>query len=137
MVMVAAARPTSALTNLAKRYVEASSAVESAEEALKKLKVLKEIAEKKLSDQMITEDIKSFKTNDFGGFRRQVAVYPNVVDRDTLNAWVKKRKSLEFLFTVAINGTKLKSYVQELMENSKPIPPGIDPYMRNVVRRFE
>lgn len=137
MVTAAAVTPTSALTNLARKFVEASNAVEAAEESLKKLKATREIAEKKLTDQMVTEDIKSFKTNDFGGFRWQIAVYPNVIDRDALNAYVKKRKSLEFLFTVAINGTRLKSYVQELMENSKPIPPGIDPFMKNVVRRFK
>lgn len=129
--------PTTALTNLARRFVDASNAVDIAEEQLKKLKVVREIAEKKLADQMTTEQVKSFKTDQFGGFRQQVEVYPNVTDREVLNAYVKKRKSLEFLYTVSINGTKLRSFCRELMENSKPIPPGIDPFLKTVVRRYK
>lgn len=137
MVTAVAAVPTSVLVNFAKRYVDADSAVERAEESLKALKVTREIAEKKLVEQMTTEQVKSFKTENFGGFRSQVEVYPNIVDRDVLNAYVKKRKSLEFLYTVSINGTRFKSYVKELMQNSKAIPPGVDPFLKTVIRRFK
>ena len=131
------AAPSSALVGLAKRYVDASNAVDAAEEVLKRLKVTKEIAEKKLADEMTTQDVKSFKSDALGGFRQFVEVYPNVTDREVLNAYVKKRKSLEFLYTVSINGTKLRSFCRELMANSKPIPPGIDPFLKTVVRRYK
>lgn len=129
--------PTSVLTTMAKAYVAADAAVEKAEEQLKALKKTRDIAETKLAEQMVTEDMKSFRTNDFGGFRTHIEVYPNVVDREALNAYVKKTKKLEFLYTVSVNGTKLKSYVKELMEASKPIPPGIDPYLKTAIRRFK
>lgn len=128
---------TSVLANMAKRFVDADAAVERAEEALKGLKKTRDIAESRLVDQMTTESVKSFKTVNFGGFRSAVEVYPNVVDREALNAYVKKTKKLAFLYTTNIHGTKLRSFVRELMEASKPIPPGIDPYMKTVIRRFK
>ncbi len=136
MVQAVAEAPTSALVNLAKKFVEASNAVDAAEEQLKKLNVAKDIIEKKLTDAMVTEGMKSFKTEDFGGFRSQQMVYPNIVDKEVLGAFIKKRKSLNFLYTVSVNGSKLRSYVQELMEQSKPIPPGIDPFVKARIRRF-
>lgn len=129
--------PTSVLVSLARAYVDADKRVEEAEELLKGLKKTREMAEARLADQMVTEAVKSFKTTEFGGFRWQTEVYPNVVDRDVLNAYVKKTKKLEFLYTVSVNGTKLRSYVKELMQASKPIPPGIDPFLKNVIRRFK
>lgn len=131
------AQESAVLVGLAKKYVAADQEVEKAEEALKKLKMFREIAEKKLVDQMVTEGVKSFRSLDLGGFRQQVEVYPNITDREVLNAFVKKRKSLDFLYTVSINGTKFKSYVKELMEQSKPIPPGVDPFLKTVIRRFK
>lgn len=129
--------PTSVLVSLAKSFVDANQRVDEAEELLKGLKKTREIAEARLADQMITEAVKSFKTTEFGGFRTQVEVYPNVTDREVLNAYVKKTKKLEFLYSVSVNGTKLKSYVKELMTANRPIPPGIDPFLKTVIRRFK
>lgn len=132
-----AVQESAVLVGMAKKYVAADKDVEEAEDRLKKLKAIREIAEKKLVDQMTTEGVRSFRSLDLGGFRQQVEVYPNITDREVLNAFVKKRKSLDFLYTVSINGTKFKSYVKELMEQSKPVPPGVDPFLKTVIRRFK
>lgn len=136
-MVTAAVQESAVLVGMAKKYVAADQAVEALEEQLKALKVRREIAEKSLVEQMTTEGVKSFRSMELGGFRQQVEVYPNITDREVLNAYVKKRKSLEFLYTVSINGTRFKSYVKELMQHSKPIPPGVDPFLKTVVRRFK
>jgi len=125
-----------ALVNLAKEYSAADKVVEQLDEKLKEAKRVLAAAEKRLVDQMVTEGMKAFRTDGIGGFRTQVMVYPNVTDRELLNSYVKKKK-LSWLFTVSIHGTKLRSYVKELMENGKPVPPGIEPYMATEIRRFK
>ena len=126
--------PPSILVKLAREYNDLRAVVEEKEEALKKLKEEKDSAAKKLVDEMTTQAIKSFKT-EFGGFRTQAVVYPNVKDREALNSYVVENK-LDWLYTTMVNGTKLKSWVRELMEAGKPIPPGLDPYTAIEVRRF-
>lgn len=127
--------PPASLVALAREMVGAEKVVEDLNLKLKEAKAQAEIAEKKLVDEMITQEVKAFKTEDMGGFRAQAVVYPNVTDREALNAFVKKKK-LDWLFTIAVNGQKLKSYVKELMENGKKIPPGIEPYTATVIRHF-
>ena len=129
------AKPPSILVSLAKAFCEYEVKVEAAEEALSVAKKNRDRTESKLCEQMTTEGISSFRTA-MGGFRNQVMCYPNVKDREKLQAYVKKKK-LDWLFTVSIHGTKLRSYVTELMQEGREIPPGIDPYLKNVVRRFK
>lgn len=133
--MVAA--PPTVLIRLARQFAAAQNEVEVAEKQLKDLKAKTAIIEKKFVDEMVTQQMRSFKTDDLGGFRTQAVVYPNVTDRDALNTYVERnKKRLAFLYTVSVHGGKLKSFVKELMENGKPIPPGIEPYMATVIRRF-
>lgn len=132
----AVAAPPSVLVKLASAFVEAGKRVEEAETALKKLKIFREMAEKKLADQMQTEEMKSFRTEQFGGFNVQVAVYPGVKDKEALGKWVKSKK-LTWLYTTQVHGGKLKAFVRELLEKGKPLPPGVDAYMAPVIRRFK
>jgi len=129
------AKPPSALVSLAKSFSEYEAKVEAAEENLRIAKRDRDMAEKKLVDQMITEDVRAFRTS-IGGFRSEAVCYPNVKDRELLNAYVKKKK-LNFLFTISIHGSKLKSYVKELMQNGEEVPPGIEPFTKMCVRRFK
>lgn len=128
--------PPSVLVKLASAFVEADRRVDEAEEGLKKLKMFRDMAEKKLADQMTTERMKSFRTEAMGGFNVQVQAYPNVTDKEALGAWVRKKK-LTWMYTTAVNGSKLKAYVRELLEKGKPLPPGTDAYLRPVIRRFK
>ena len=130
-------KPPSILMRLARQYASEEANVEVVEERLKDAKRKRSTAEKKLTEEMITQRVKAFKTEDVGGFRTQAVVYPNIRDREALNAYVKKRKTLAWLFTMSINGAKLKSFVKELMEQGKPIPPGIEPYVTTEIRRYK
>jgi hypothetical protein len=125
-----------ALTTLAKELVTREQIVEKLEAELKIAKENVAGAEKKLVDEMTTQGVKAFKTTELGGFRQQAVMYPNVVDREALNAFVKKNKKLAFLYSMNVNGTKLRSYVKELLENGKKVPPGVDPYTTMVIRHF-
>lgn len=130
------AAPPSVLVKLASAFVETERRVDEAEAALKKLKVSRDIAEKKLAEEMRTHDMKSFRTESMGGFNVQIAVYPNVKDKEALGAWVKKKK-LDWLYTTNVNGNKLRAFVRELLEKGKSLPPGTDAYMAPVIRRFK
>lgn len=124
-----------ALVPLAVEYAEAEAKVKALEVELKAAKSHLETSEKKLVEEMITQQLKSFKAEGLGGFRAQAVVYPNVVDREVLNRYVKKHK-LDWLFTVSVNGSKLRAWVKELMGEGKKIPPGIEPYTTTEIRRF-
>src|SRR3990167_3905631 len=129
--------PPSSLVKIAKELVLASNRVEELTETLKSAKAQEADIENKLVDQMVTEQVKAFKADGLGGFRTQAVVYPNVVDREALNAYVQKnKKTLGFLYSVSVNGTKLRSFVKELIEQKKKIPPGIEPYTTTEIRRF-
>ena len=127
--------PPSALVPLAVEYTRAETEVKTLEGKLKEAKVCLEAAEKKLVDEMVTQQLKSFKAEGLGGFRAQAMVYPNVVDKEALGRYVKKYK-LDWLFTTAVNGSKLRAWVRELLEQGTMIPPGIDPYTTMESRRF-
>ena len=132
---IAKVAPTS-LLSLAKKLLEVDARVEEAQEALTKANIAYEVAEKKLVDQMITENVRAFRTTNHGLFYSQVKAYPRIVDKDALETYVKKhKKKLGFLYTVSINGNKLGAYVREAMQQNKPIPPGLDPYLKTVIRR--
>ena len=136
MVETVAPHPPKALVRLALAFDGAEKEVERLESLVKTAKAVAMRAEKKFVDEMITQDVESFRTPEIGGFRRQVCVYPNVKDREALGAWVKKKK-LTWLYTTAVNGNKLRSFVKELLENGKAVPPGIEPYMQTEIRRFK
>ena len=128
--------PPSILTKFAKEFADAEANVEAIEAKLKDAKAFSAAVEKKLVEEMITQQVKSFKTDSNGGFRTQAVVYPNVKDREALTAWVKKKK-LTWLYTTSVNGTKLKSFIKELLEQGKAIPPGIEPYTTTEIRRYK
>jgi hypothetical protein len=129
-------KASAVLVNLAKAYTAATAAVDKADEELKKLKKIQTAAELKLADHMMTEGLQSFRADGLGGFRTKVEVYPSVKDRPLFEDFVRKNK-LDFLFTTAIHGQKFKSYVRELVENGKPVPTGVDTFMKTVIRRFK
>lgn len=115
-------------------------------EELDRIKKAKSAQEEKVKDSqrkfveaMKDEGVKSFRLDKLGGFRTQVEVYVNVTKdgKVELQAFVKKRKALKFLWTTTINGSKLKSWVKELMEQGKKLPPGIDPYQETQIRRYK
>lgn len=128
--------PPSILVRFAKALTDAENEVTRIEEELKKAKVKRDIKEKALVEEMITQQVKSFKTDAFGGFRTQAVVYPNVKDREAFTEYVVKKK-LKWLYTNSINGQKLRSFVKELIEQGKPIPPGIEPYTTTEIRTFK
>ena len=126
----------SILTKFARAFSDAEAFVEKKTEELKKAKAASAVLEKKLVDEMITQQLKSFKTDRDGGFRTQAVVYPNVKDREALEEYVKKKK-LQWLLTKSINGQKLRSFITELMEQGKPIPPGVEPFTTTEIRRYK
>ena len=128
--------PPSILIRLARSFNEADANVERIEEQLKSAKKVRAAKERALVDEMITQQVKSFKTNAFGGFRTQAVVYPNVKDKELLTSYIKKKK-LDWLYTTSVHGQKLRSFVKELMEQGKPIPPGIEPYTTTEIRRYK
>ena len=131
------AAPPSVLVLLAKELTKVVTKVEAAEEELKSLKAQEATVEKKLVDEMVTQEVKSFKVDGLGGFRTQAVVYPNVIDREALNAAIKKNKDWKGLIKESINGNTLRSLVKELMEQGKKIPAGIEPYTATEIRRFK
>lgn len=128
-------KPPTALVNLARSFDAADKEVELLEEKLKEAKKKRSMFESKLVEEMITQQVQSFRSPNFGGFRQQICVYPNVKDKEVLGAWVRKKK-LTFLYTTAIHGQKLKAFVKERMENGESVPPGVEPFLKTEIRRF-
>lgn len=128
--------PPKALINLAAAYDLAEKEVEKADLELKSRKKQLAAIEKKFADQMITEGMKSIRTQGFGGFRTEIGVYTNVKDKEQLETFVKKKK-LKWLYSVNIHGGKLKSYIKELLADKKAIPPGIELFTPVEIRRFK
>ncbi len=137
MTEKAVAAPPSILVSLAKDLAMKSEQVEQAEETLKSLKAQETAIEKKLSDEMITQEVKSFKLDGLGGFRTQACMYPNVTDREALMAAVAGNKDWRGLIKESINGNTLKSFIKELSEQGKKLPPGVEPYTQMEIRRFK
>ena len=127
--------PPRALVTLASKFDQAEKEADRLEELLKKAKETRRSAEKKLVEEMVTQDVESMRVTGLGLIRRQVCVYANVTDREALNTWIKRRKSLAGMFTITVNGSKLKAFVRELLENGKPAPPGCEPYLQTEIRR--
>ena len=130
--------PPSILVTLAKQFKVASADVEAAEETLKKLKNRRDAIQAKFADQMKTEGVTSMRVDGLGGFRFAVEVYPNVKDKEAFEKYVNEnKKTLGFLLTKSVHGGKLKSYVKDLLENSQPLPPFVETFMKDVVKPFK
>jgi len=129
--------PPRVLITLARKFDQAERDAQRLEGLLKAAKEARRLAEKILVDEMVTQDVESMRVTGLGLLRRQVCVYPNYTDKDAFGAWLKRRKSLAWLYTVSVNGSKLKGYVRELLENGKALPPGIEPYMQQEIRRTQ
>ncbi len=130
------AKPSKALVRNAKTFIEAKEELDDAkqEKAAAEEKVKK--VQKKFVEAMKSAGVSSFKADKLGGFRTQVVMYPNKKDEVALTKYIKRRKSLAFLYTTSINGQKFKAWVKELREQGKPLPPGIDPYEETQIRRY-
>ena len=124
------------LIRYANELIKADESLEAAIENKKEREAMYRRTEKKLADAMKTAGLKSFKADGIGGFRTHIETYPNTKDKAALVAFIKKRKSLKFLWKVAINGNTLKAWVKELMEQGKKLPPGVDPYIETQIRRY-
>lgn len=131
------AAPPSALVRLATLFNQADEAVEESKKKLSEAQIRKIVAEKKLVEEMITQSIRAFRTP-FGGFRSEATVRPNVKaeDKEKMQQYVKRHKSLAFLYTVSIHGGKFKTWVKECLEQGKELPEFIDPGPVTVIRRF-
>lgn len=124
------------LVTHAKRFIKAKEELDgckkkksAAEEKLKRV-------QKDFAEAMKSEQVRSFKNDKLGGFRTQIELYPNNKKDGVFEKWVKRRKSLKFLWTTNVNGSKLKAWVKELKEQGKPLPPGLDPYEETQIRRY-
>ena len=118
------------LINLARAYREADKAVDDLDAKRKEAERVRYFAEKRLLDQMVTEEIKSFKVEGLGGFRKEVKAYPNIVDRLAMEKWIKRHKDARSLFTMSVHAGKLKTFVRERLENGETIPDGVETFMK-------
>lgn len=124
------------LKKYAKKWISVLEELEEAEKERKKAEAKKRDVQRQFADAMMGEGISSFKIEGLGGFRTQVEVYPNIKNKELVASYIKKRKTLKFLYSVRIDGNRFKCWIKELMEQGKPIPPGIDPYKETQIRRY-
>ena len=130
-----AAKTSTPLIAAARKLMAADDVLAAAKKAVTRANIAYDLAEKQLVDQMVVENVRAFRTANHGLFYSQIRVFPNIVNKEELEKFVKKHKKTHFLWTTSINSAKLGSYLRELMENSKAIPPGVDPVLKTVIRR--
>jgi hypothetical protein len=73
------------------------------------------------------DDVTSMKFADGVTLSENVEPLPNVKNREELYKWIKQEKLIDLL---TINYQTLASLVKQLLLEGKPIPPGVEVYMK-------
>jgi len=74
----------------------------------------------------------SIDIDGYGKFYLNREIYPNVEDRDAVEAWLQTRGDLDLIRT--FNTNKFKAYFKELVEENAELPPSTTQFVKTEVR---
>ena len=115
-------------TQLKGLYVQVRQAIDELDAKLSVLNVQKNALTYLFTERFEEDDVTSMKFDDGVMLSEAPEPYPNVKDRATLIAWVKETGQEELL---TLNFQTLASMCKQLLLDGKPIPPGVDIYMKS------
>jgi hypothetical protein len=78
--------------------------------------------------RMEEDDVTSLPFTDGVTLGASVEPYPNVIDRTALTTWIKSTGQEDLL---TLNYQTLASIVKAMLLEGKPLPPGVDVYMKD------
>ena len=115
-------------TQLKGLYVQVRQQIDELDAKLSVLNVQKNALTYLFTERFEEDDVTSMKFDDGVMLSEAPEPYPNVKDRATLIAWVKETGQEELL---TLNFQTLASMCKQLLLDGKPIPPGVDIYMKS------
>jgi hypothetical protein len=114
-------------TQLCEIYVTLRRSIDELEAKLSVLEVQKAALTYLFTNRFEADDVTSVKFSNGITLREGIEPLANVKDRDALHKWINETGQAE-LFTV--NYQTLNSVVKQMLLEGKPIPPGIEVFMK-------
>ena len=74
----------------------------------------------------------SINIEGYGMFYLNREIYPNIEDKDAVEAWLEERGDLELIKT--FNSNKFKAYFKELVEENAELPPSTTQFVKTEIR---
>ena len=74
----------------------------------------------------------SINIEGYGMFYLNREIYPNVEDREAVEAWLSEKGDLDLIKT--FNTNKFKAYFKGLVEENAPLPPSTTQFVKTEVR---
>lgn len=115
-------------TQLKGLYVQVRQAIDELDAKISVLNVQKNALTYLFTERFEEDDVTSMKFDDGVMLSEAPEPYPNVKDRATLVAWIKSTGQEDLL---TLNFQTLASMCKQLLLDGKPIPPGVDIYMKS------
>lgn len=131
------------LSDIAKQYTLLRNDLSDLEARVKTLKTTINAVENKLIEQMIIQDLQSFKSPT-GTFSLRSQFYANFgskekdpegyeENRGYFYTWLRKSKDFDLVVRQALTNNTIRGFVQDLLEAGKPMPPGVKGYSETVI----
>ena len=115
-------------TQLKGLYVQVRQQIDELDAKLSVLNVQKNALTYLFTERFEEDYVTSMKFDDGVMLSEAPEPYPNVKDRATLVAWIKSTGQEDLL---TLNFQTLASMCKQLLLDGKPIPPGVDIYMKS------
>ena len=115
-------------TQLKGLYVQVRQQIDELDAKLSVLNVQKNALTYLFTERFEEDNVTSMKFDDGVMLSEAPEPYPNVKDRATLVAWIKSTGQEDLL---TLNFQTLASMCKQLLLDGKPIPPGVDIYMKS------
>lgn len=123
------------MADLSRDMEEARGKSKQAKEVLDKAKEREHETEMKLYNSLLEADEKSFKRSDGVTFTRVSTAYPKYEDAEALLKWIDETGQEEQLTKREFYKSRLREILLKCLEEQKPLPPGMDFYVKEYVSR--
>lgn len=119
---------SNSIAALAERFSQARIEKEDLEKLLKDVNERLDSIENNLVDLMESSDLTALKTSEGHHLSLRGACYPTVKDKDTFRSWVVENG---FEDALTMHHSTLKALCKELLEEAKPLPDGVEAFMKS------
>lgn len=116
------------ISALAEKFAALRLQKEEAEDSLKKINEQLASIEDHLVDLMESSELTALKTEQGHGLSLRGACYPTVKNKEEFNMWIHANGYEDAL---TMHPSTLKSLCKELLEEAKPLPDGVEAYMKS------
>jgi hypothetical protein len=114
-------------TQLCERYVQVRTKIDELEAELSVLEVQKAAMTYLFTNRFEDDDVTSMKFANGVTLGESVEPLPNVKDREALITWIKNTGQEDLL---TLNYQTLASITKQALLEGKPVPPGVEVYMK-------